>query len=200
MPIFKFSSSYFMGISKPKDEYAEKLKAERKTRLKKPELKAEVPRLKEVIRLVGYDLDGSKPVLWAIKKIRGISHTMAKVVCVLTGIDPSVRLGALSEEQLKHLEAVMNDPIGHGAPVWLVNRQKDLQTGQHKHLMGVELEVQQRFDVQRYINLRTYRGIRHMHGLPVRGQHTRSTFRKGKTVGVIKKEVKIRMAKAESKE
>jgi hypothetical protein len=39
-----------------------------------------------------------------------------------------------------------------------------------------------------------------MHGLPVRGQRTRSSFRKGRTVGVIRKAVRIAMQKAESKE
>jgi small subunit ribosomal protein S13 len=186
-----------MGISKPKDEYAEKLKKERKKAVAKPV--KEKPKIKEIVRVAGTELDGSKPLIQALKGIRGVGHAMAKAVCELAEMDPKARLGSLSEKEIKKLEDVMMHPTKYGAPAWLVNRQKDLLTGQDKHLIGAELAVQQKFDVQRYIDLRTYRGVRHMYGLPVRGQRTKSSFRKGRTVGVIKKEVRLRLEKEKRK-
>jgi small subunit ribosomal protein S13 len=183
-----------MGISKPKDEYVERLKAEKKQR-KKERPKARRP-VKEIVRLLGTDLDGSKPLLHALRGVKGIGHTMAKVVCELSGLDPKTKLGSLSERQIKKLEDIIKNPVKYGAPAWVVNRRRDLLTGRDKHLVATELVIQQRMDVKRYMDLRTYRGLRHMYGLPVRGQRTRSSFRKGRTVGVIKKEVRIRMEKA----
>jgi small subunit ribosomal protein S13 len=42
-------------------------------------------------------------------------------------------------------------------------------------------------DIKNLRKMKCYRGVRHSLGLPVRGQKTRSNFRKGKTVGVRKK-------------
>ena len=61
----------------------------------------------------------------------------------------------------------------------------------------IALETAKKFDIQRMVDLKTYKGIRHMLGLPVRGQRTRSSFRKGRVVGVVRKAVKLAMKKAE---
>ena len=75
-------------------------------------------------------------------------------------------------------------------PVWMLNRRKDKLSGEDKHLLKTDLKLQKEIDVKDLQKIRSYRGARHQAGLPVRGQRTRSNFRRGKTVGVRKKGVK----------
>jgi small subunit ribosomal protein S13 len=88
---------------------------------------------------------------------------------------------------MQKLEQVIKNPSNFGIPGWALNRRRDPEHGKDVHLTEVDLDMQKKFDVQRYIDLKSYRGFRHMFGLPVRGQHTRSSFRKGRVVGVIRK-------------
>lgn len=72
-------------------------------------------------------------------------------------------------------------------PSWLLNRRKDVETGENSHLSGVALDLKKREDINRLRKIKSYKGFRHELGLPVRGQRTRSSFRRNKTVGVSKK-------------
>ena len=72
-------------------------------------------------------------------------------------------------------------------PDWMLNRRKDLFTGEDLHILGAELPLRIREDINFLRKIRCYRGIRHERGLKVRGQRTRSTGRKGPAVGVIRK-------------
>ncbi len=49
------------------------------------------------------------------------------------------------------------------------------------------LDTKLRDDLERLKKIRNHRGLRHYWGLTVRGQHTKTTGRRGKTVGVAKK-------------
>jgi small subunit ribosomal protein S13 len=71
----------------------------------------------------------------------------------------------------------------------MLNRQKDIDTGENKHLIGADLTLQIKTDIDGMKNQKSWRGFRHAYGLRVRGQHTRTTGRKGKAVGVKKKEL-----------
>jgi hypothetical protein len=81
----------------------------------------------------------------------------------------------------------------------MLNRRKDYETGKDLHIVGTDVTVSMRSDIGRERRIRSRRGIRHELGLPVRGQRTRTTGRKGLVVGVKRKEIRIReeAAKAE---
>ena len=66
------------------------------------------------------------------------------------------------------------------------NRRKDVDTGSDKHLITSELAFTIAADIDREKSVMSWRGYRHMFGLRVRGQHTRTTGRKGGAVGVKK--------------
>jgi len=68
-----------------------------------------------------------------------------------------------------------------------LNRQKDFKTGKWSQLASNFLETALREDLERLKKIRAHRGIRHHWGHRVRGQRTKSTGRKGATVGVVKK-------------
>jgi small subunit ribosomal protein S13 len=189
-----------MGISRVKDLEAEKEKEERKKA--KEEVKkvkeVKVKKAKEIVRIADTDLDATKPIVQSLRSIKGISFAMAKAICVACGFDPRKRLNELNEEELKKLENAIKDPASFGIPAWMLNRRKDPESGKDLHLTGTQVDIRKKFDIQREIDLKSWKGIRHMLGLPVRGQRTRAHFRTGKTVGVMRKAAKLLMQKAEA--
>jgi len=71
----------------------------------------------------------------------------------------------------------------------MLNRQKDPETGENKLLIGPDLLLQHKTDVDRMIRKRSWRGVRHSRGLKVRGQRTKSTGRRSGSLGVSRKKV-----------
>jgi len=142
---------------------------------------------RHIVRIAGTDLDGNKQIRWALTGIKGIGINFATMVCRAAGIDPFAKLGYMSDEDVKKLETVLEDPIAHGIPEWAVNRPKDYETGRNLHLIGAKLAMYWREDFNRLRRIRSYRGIRLERGLPVRGQRTRSNFRHGATLGVSRR-------------
>jgi len=143
--------------------------------------------IRHIVRIAGHDLDGRKALHHALLGIKGVSFSLARAVAYAANIDPFRKLGTLTEEEVKKIEAVLKDPVAHGIPSWMLNRRKDYETGKDMHLVGGEIDLYVKMDIDREKRIRSRRGIRHELGLPVRGQRTRTTGRKGMTVGVVRK-------------
>lgn len=146
-----------------------------------------------IVRMMNKDLDGTLPIARAIAGIKGVSIRFAgactKAFEKTAGISPEKLLGEVPEEQCRTLEDIVLNPIKYGVPSWFCNRQKDRATGENKHSVMSELDFALRQDLQRMGDIKSYRGLRHVWKLPVRGQRTKSTHRgKGGVVGVVKKE------------
>ncbi len=142
--------------------------------------------LKYIVRILNTDLDGNRSVQMALTGIKGVGKRNAAVLTQQAEIDPSETLGLLSDETISRLRTVVEAANEH-LPVWMKNRRKDLLTGEDKHLMGTDLMLTRREELDIMRKTRSYKGIRHERGLRVRGQRTRSTGRKGATVGVSRK-------------
>ncbi len=140
-----------------------------------------------IIRIAGTDIDGSLKTSYGLAEIKGIGVNTAYAICRRLGIDPEMRIGYLTDEEIKRIEDAIANPIGYGLPSWIVNRRKDYITGKDMHLIGSELIFYVKQDIEREKKIKSWRGIRHMFGLKVRGQRTRTTGRLGLTVGVRKK-------------
>jgi len=141
-----------------------------------------------IIRIAGTDLDGTLQLNHALSKINGVGITLANAITRKAGINPNLRIGYLTETDKTKIEDIINNPTKHGIPPHMLNRQKDQETGENKHLIGADLTLQTKTDIEEMKNLRSWRGFRHAYGLRVRGQRTRTTGRKGKAMGVKKKE------------
>jgi len=141
-----------------------------------------------IIRIAGTDLDGTLQLNHALSKINGVGITLANAITRKAGINPDLRIGYLTETDKTKLEDIINNPTKHGIPPYMLNRQKDQETGENRHQIGADLTLQTKTDIEEMKNLRSWRGFRHAYGLRVRGQHTRTTGRKGKAMGVKKKE------------
>ena len=142
---------------------------------------------RHIVRIAGTDCDGSKKVVYGLAQIKGVGVNLARAIVNILGIDPEMRLGYLSDDEVKKIEEVLSNPVEHGIPPWMVNRQKDLETGKYLHLIGADLVLTQKADIERMIKMKCWKGVRHSLGLKVRGQRTRTTGRKGITVGVKRK-------------
>lgn len=141
---------------------------------------------RQIVRIGDTDLDGTKVVAYALAKIKGIGVSTAVAICRYLGINPMVKLSELDDNMIRKLDwAVRN--VHQFAPGWFVNRPKDPETGKNIHLIGADLILAARNDIEREKRILSWRGIRHNLGLKVRGQRTRTTGRIGPVAGVQRK-------------
>ena len=123
-------------------------------------------------RIAGVDLPREKRVEIGLTYIYGVGRTRAMKTLAATGVDPSIRIRDLSDDQVRRL--------------------RDYIDTTYKVEGDLRREVAQ--NIKRKVEIGSYQGIRHRRGLPVRGQrtHTNARTRKGpkRTVGGLKKKLK----------
>ncbi len=144
----------------------------------------EAERFKYIVRIAGKDIDGTLQVVHGLAQIKGVGVALANALCHLLGINPYERVGLLTESQIAKIEEAIRNPGKYGLPAWMMNRRKDYVTGNDIHLVGADLIMAVRADIERLMKIKCWKGIRHSLGLKVRGQRTRTTGRLGMTVGV----------------
>tara|TARA_Y100000310_G_scaffold159115_1_gene158612 strand:+ start:32259 stop:32729 length:471 start_codon:yes stop_codon:yes gene_type:complete len=147
---------------------------------------------KHIVRVANVDIKGEKPLKISLTKIKGVGTNLAHVACLLANVSGSKKTGNLSDDEIAKINEVINNPAAAGIPVWMLNRRKDYESGDDKHLLSGTLNFVTDNDLKRLKKIKSLRGMRHQRKLPVRGQRTRSNFRrsKGKVVGVKKKGAK----------
>ncbi len=145
---------------------------------------------KHFVRIANTDLNGAKHVISSLRQIKGVSFMFSNLICHLAKIDRQKRTGDMNEDEIKRINDVITDPLKFGTPSWMLNRRKDLETGEDKHLISVDLTFTKDNDIKMMKKIKSYKGVRHILNQPVRGQKTKSNFRenKGKVhLGVKKK-------------
>ena len=140
----------------------------------------------QIIRFAETNLDGNKPVQDAIRSIDGISFMLSNVITKKCGFRGR-KFGQLNEKEMKVLEEAIANPSSIGIPAWMFNRRNEPATGKDRHLTASQLDFTNKMDINELKKMKCYKGVRHMQGQPVRGQRTRSSFRKGSSVGVRRK-------------
>lgn len=149
--------------------------------------KKEVEEINYVVRIAGADLNGRKPVLLALQKVKGVGSFMSNAVLTQLGYDKRKLVGTFSDADISKIEESLKHPEKLGIPSYMLNRQKDPLTGDDRHVVGIDLKVEQRGDIEFLKKIKANRGVRHGKGLKVRGQRTKSTGRTGTTMGVSRK-------------
>jgi small subunit ribosomal protein S13 len=118
-------------------------------------------------RILGVDIPGEKRIDISLRYIYGIGPVNAKAVLEKAAINPGIRAKDLTEQQLSQIVHAMQDG---------------------KYVIEGDLRREQGMNLKRLQAIKCYRGVRHLRGLPVRGQRTSTNARtrKGprKTVGV----------------
>ncbi|KAG8935417.1 ribosomal 40S subunit protein S18B [Tulasnella sp. 417] len=140
-----------------------------------------------ILRLLNTNVDGKRKIQYALTEIRGVGPRYSNIVCKKADVDLKKRAGELNSDELERIVTIMQNPLQYKIPQWLLNRQKDIGDGKHQHILANNLDSKLRDDLERLKKIKAHRGLRHFWGLRVRGQHTKTTGRRGKTVGVSKK-------------
>ena len=144
----------------------------------------------KIIRILSKDIEGRMKLYPSLTKIKGVSWGLSNAVCNLLRLDKKRKISSLTEEEIARLTSFIKE--AKDIPLHLLNRRKDFETGKDKHLVGSDLELQKEFDVKRLKKIKSYRGLRHLSNLPMRGQRTKSNFRKNRRKGSgIKKKEKV---------
>ncbi|MCK9323582.1 MAG: 30S ribosomal protein S13 [Candidatus Methanomethylophilaceae archaeon] len=139
-----------------------------------------------IVRIASSDIDGNKRTVIGLQSIKGVGKRVSEIVVKKADVDPAVKIGTLSDEKVKEIETLITTYVEY-APNWVINRQMDYETGADMHLIGNDLDLIQKDDINRMKMIRCYRGVRHETHHKVRGQRTRSNGRKGLTMGVQRK-------------
>jgi len=137
------------------------------------------PNYRDLVRIASIDIRGDQPILFALSRIKGVGHNLARVILRRADIPNDKLVGFLNEEEIEKIEKILSDPVSYGIPAWMLNRQRDLDTGKDLHYIGSDLILRTRRDIEIMIRMKCWKGVRHSLGLKVRGQKTRTTGRKG---------------------
>src|SRR5512134_3843598 len=118
-------------------------------------------------RIIGVEVPPNKRIDIALRYIYGIGRTNATEILDRANIDRSIRAKVLTEQQLSQIVHAIQDG---------------------KYVIEGDLRREIGMNLKRLQGIKCYRGVRHLRGLPVRGQRTQTNARtrKGprKTVGV----------------
>ncbi|KAJ2887644.1 ribosomal 40S subunit protein S18B [Coemansia asiatica] len=140
-----------------------------------------------MLRLLNTNVDGNVNIMYALTKIKGVGRRYSNLVLKKADIDLTKRAGELSVEEHERIVEIIQNPLQYKIPAWFLNKQRDHTDGSTTQLVANNVDIQLRNDLERLKKIRSHRGIRHYWGLRVRGQHTKTTGRRGRTVGVTKK-------------
>ena len=150
--------------------------------------------------------------MYALTKIKGVGRRYSNLVCKKADVDLNKRYvrilslvphrlldaippqkltipsaGELTSEELERIVTIIQNPTQYKIPSWFLNRQRDIVDGKDSQILANGVDSKLRDDLERLKKIRAHRGLRHYWGLRVRGQHTKTTGRRGRTVGVSKK-------------
>ena len=118
------------------------------------------PDFKYIVRLSNTDVDGEKNVVYGLTTIKGIGVHMATLIADETKIDRYKKIGYLSDAQIEKIQELI-DNVRKNAPSWMLNHQKDYDTGKDTHLAGSDIDMRLRDEINIMKKIRSYRGIRH---------------------------------------
>lgn len=114
-----------------------------------------------MIRIAGVNIPEDKKIWFGLTKIYGIGRTSAFKILEKAGVNPEKRGYELSEEEITAIRKIVES----------------------EYKVEGELRKEIQANIRRLIDIKCYRGLRHLRGLPVRGQRTRSNARTRKGPG-----------------
>ena len=141
---------------------------------------------RHIVRIVGNDIRGERKTVIGLTQIKGLGFMFATAILDILKIDTNSNIGNLTDENVQAIEKLITDPVASNIPTWFLNRRKDIETGTNLHLLTSDIPFTLRNDIERERISASWRGYRHLSGLKVRGQRTRTSGRKGGAVGVAK--------------
>lgn len=139
-----------------------------------------------LIRIMGTDLNAENSLLYGLTKIKGVGFMFSNAICHVLKFDKNRKVGSLSEKEIEKLEEFLANPEKKGMPFWMLNMRKEYESGKDMHLVSKDIEYNLLQHSRRMGKLKTYKSLRKRAGVPVRGQRTKSNFRRNKTLAAMK--------------
>ena len=140
-----------------------------------------------ILRVSNTNLNGKHKIQYAMTAIKGVGRRFSAALLKRADIDPRRRAGELAPAEIEKIMTVLSHPKAYRIPDWFLNRRRDYKDGKTSQLFSQNVDVKLRDDLERLKKIKNHRGLRHAWGLRVRGQHTKTTGRRGRTVGVSRK-------------
>ncbi|KAH7826648.1 putative 40S ribosomal protein S18 [Monocercomonoides exilis] len=140
-----------------------------------------------ILRVFNTNINGTENVVYALTAIKGIGRRFSTLVCKRANVDTTKRAGQLTQSEIDRLIKVIENPLDHKIPEYFLNHRRDIKDGTSSHATSQQVDIHIRDAIERLKKIRAHRGLRHMRGIRVRGQHTKTTGRHGHTIGVSKK-------------
>ncbi len=106
-------------------------------------------------RIAGVDIPRNKQIWVALQYLHGVGSTLSQRILAQAGVNSEVKTDALTEEEVNRLREIID----------------------HEYKVEGELRREVDLDIKRLMEIGSYRGTRHRHNLPVRGQRTRTNAR-----------------------
>ena len=139
-----------------------------------------------IIRLADSDIDGLSRIGMGLTSVKGVGARTDLAIFEIAVVDKEKLGGHLTDDEQKRIrDAIESYPTE--VPLWMLNRQRDIETGDELHLFSMDVTMTQDDDIARLRATKAYRGLRHAASKRVRGQRTRSNGRSGLTLGVQRK-------------
>ena len=143
---------------------------------------------KYIVRIANTDIDGNRPLLYALMSIKGIGYRVAESIVKEKNLNSKEKIGNLNDENIEKIKESVEENIENILPPWMRNHRREYITGEDKHILSTDLNLKIQDDINFLKRIRAYRGIRHERGLAVRGQRTRANGRGGLAVGVSRRQ------------
>ncbi|XP_039258446.1 small ribosomal subunit protein uS13 [Styela clava] len=144
-------------------------------------------KFQHILRITNTNIDGRRKIVYAMTAVKGVGRRFSNLICKKADVDLTKRAGEMTDDEIDRIVTIMQNPRQYKIPDWFLNRQKDIKDGKFSQVLSNQLDNKLREDTERLKKIRAHRGLRHYWGLRVRGQHTKTTGRRGRTVGVSKK-------------
>jgi len=106
-------------------------------------------------RIAGVDIPKNKHIGISLQYIYGIGPSASQRILAQTGVSPDVKVSDLTEDEVNRLREIID----------------------REYRVEGELRKEVSLNIKRLIEIGSYRGFRHRHGLPARGQRTRTNAR-----------------------
>ncbi len=106
-------------------------------------------------RIAGVDIPKNKPVWVSLQYIYGIGPSLSRKILAQTSVDPQTKVSDLTDEEVSRIREVIDK----------------------EYKVEGDLRKEVNLNIKRLIEIGSYRGLRHRHNLPVRGQRTRTNAR-----------------------
>lgn len=130
--------------------------------------------------IANVNIPAKKRVVISLTYIHGIGKSLSQEILKIAQIDENIRVENLTEEQLQTIRSIIAS--------------KDEETNKNNYMIEGELRTFKTFNIKRLKDTKSYRGIRHRKGLPVRGQVTQKNARtsKGKRASSVGKKAVVK--------